>query len=281
MTAGQLAQAVQGSAYPERYDERKGEAAAVLHAFNKGGLKPAQARKLKRVKARASELGLKTPESKKAQFSKAVTQELRLVKHGEYSKGPGKLVVDSGVSIKQGHEPEIAARLKLLSAKIGKPVYIISAYRSPQHSVEVGGFSNDPHTEGKAADIGIGSASRASAGSISESVYNSVGLHRPYYPESAAEINHVELLNGGTPSTGGAATGGAGVSGSAISAYASATGTSPKAVRARLGNHKLTPMQIYRKLEALGIVNSPKSKEPTKPKTTLAELEAKYGTNKA
>lgn len=161
----------------------------------------------------ARRLGIKAPTQQEAlqpassssHFPAHVARELHLVKTGQYDKGAGTLVVDHGVSINQGHEPEIAARLKLLSAKLGVPVYIISGYRSPQHSVEVGGFANDPHTSGQAADIGIGSASRDSVASIPESAFESVGLHRPFYPESAAEVNHVQLLNGGSPATGGGA----------------------------------------------------------------------------
>jgi len=59
MTAGQLAQAIQGSAYPERYDERKPEAAAILHAFQKGSLSPKDAKRLGKLTAKAQRLGLK------------------------------------------------------------------------------------------------------------------------------------------------------------------------------------------------------------------------------
>ena len=57
-TAGQLAQTVQASAFPERYDEHKPEAAAILHAFNKGTLKPAQQKKLQQAQQKAKGLGL-------------------------------------------------------------------------------------------------------------------------------------------------------------------------------------------------------------------------------
>jgi len=58
-TAGELAQTIQGSAFPERYDEVKPEAAAIVKAFTKGGLKPAQQKKLRVVSKEAKELGLK------------------------------------------------------------------------------------------------------------------------------------------------------------------------------------------------------------------------------
>lgn len=58
-TAGNLAQAIQGSAFPERYDERKPEANAIVKAFERGGLKPRQQAKLERTRARARILGLR------------------------------------------------------------------------------------------------------------------------------------------------------------------------------------------------------------------------------
>jgi len=58
-TPGLLAQAAQGSAFPERYDERAPEAKAILRAYNKGKLKPGERRKLSAAKAQASKLGLK------------------------------------------------------------------------------------------------------------------------------------------------------------------------------------------------------------------------------
>lgn len=285
-TAGELAQTIQGSAYPERYDERAPEAKAILHAYNKGKLKPRESRKLAAAKAQASELGLKGLTKGKHQnylkvFGKQVAHQLQLVKAKKYTKGPGKLVVgDSDVSA--GHEPEIAARLKLLSAKIHKPIYIISGHRSPQHSVEVGGFADDPHTEGKAADIGIGSALRESAGQISEAEYESVGLHRPYYPASAAEINHVELLNGGTPSTGGGAIGGVTVAGAipvstgAISASGRASAAGRKRRKGRRPTQAQKARRTFRRLKQAGIgVGEAKPAEGSS--DTLKALEAKYG----
>jgi hypothetical protein len=220
-------------------------------------------------------------------FGKQVAKELRLVKAGKYDQGPGTLVVGDS-DVKTGHEPEIAARLKLLSARIGQPVYVISGHRTPQHSVEVGGFADDPHTESLAADIGIGSALRDSAGSISEADYNAVGLHRPYYPASAAEINHVELLNGGTPATGGGASSATGVVGTptglpsgAVSSFAAATGQSQKAVRQRLKKGKLSPAQILAKLNRLGVGvgtsdTAAAAKAPEKG-AELTRLEREYG----
>lgn len=66
MTAGQLAQAIQASAYPDRYDERKGEAVPLLKAFNSAGNASPEAKaRLRRAEdqaaataRRANKLGL-------------------------------------------------------------------------------------------------------------------------------------------------------------------------------------------------------------------------------
>jgi uncharacterized protein YcbK (DUF882 family) len=46
----------------------------------------------------------------------------------------------------------LAARLDALGRALHLHLIGISGYRSPQHSVEVGGFANDPHTQGMASD---------------------------------------------------------------------------------------------------------------------------------
>lgn len=45
--------------------------------------------------------------------------------------------------------------LEKLRVKAGKPIIITSGYRCPKHSVNVGGYANDAHTVGIAADITI------------------------------------------------------------------------------------------------------------------------------
>lgn len=271
------------------------DAEASYAGLDKPG-NPKALRRLKGARQAAKAVGLKPKGGVKGKpqvnalkvFGKQVARELKLVEAGKYESGPGKLVVGES-DISYGHEPEIAARLKLLSAKIGKPIYIISGHRTPQHSVEVGGFADDPHTEGKASDIGVGSALRDSAGTVSEALYESVGLHRPYYPESSAEINHVELLNGGTPATGtgvpsaptglAPSVGGGGVLPSgAVSSFAAQTGQTPKQVKNKLKRGKLTPQQILNKLTAVGagVGERRKAKEPeTHP--VLQEMIEKYG----
>ena len=106
----------------------------------------------------------------------------------------GGVVLNSGVNMSVGKEPQILADLNKYSQEISEVVYVISGYRSPQHSVEVGGFPDDPHTKGEAADIGIGSSLRDSMFAAKEAQLKEAGLYRPFYPESAEEVNHVQLF---------------------------------------------------------------------------------------
>lgn len=215
------------------------DAKASYSALDRPSKVPAGVRRdYSQAAQQARQLGIAAPTQRKAlaagagpapenvpyhAFNQHVARELHLVKSGQYDKGAGTLIVGDS-EIGQGHEPEIAARLKLLSAKVGKPVYIISGHRTPEHSVEVGGFSDDPHTKGLAADIGVGAPTLASAAEIPESVYESVGLHRPFAAESSAEANHVQLLHGGSPSTGGGVGGGSFAGGVGVGGAVPATG---------------------------------------------------------
>lgn len=102
-----------------------------------------------------------------------------------------------GTNFTVGQEPQIASDLQRLGQSLGKTIYGISGYRSPAHSVAVGGNASDPHTRGQAADIGVGSATRASAASIPERVLAAFGLWRPFDPSgdpNNPEVNHVELV---------------------------------------------------------------------------------------
>lgn len=99
-----------------------------------------------------------------------------------------------GKDFTRGDEPEIAKRLGELANKLGITIVGISGYRTPSQSVAVGGFADDPHTKGLAADIGVNGQLRASAGALTDAQLASVGLYRPF--PGAAEINHVQLLPG-------------------------------------------------------------------------------------
>jgi hypothetical protein len=112
------------------------------------------------------------------------------------SAGPG-FVADPGTSQSQGQLPVLTARLDALAKALGVVIYGISGYRTPAHSVAVGGFANDPHTRGQAEDIGVNSLLRSSAARISEAQLGSYGLYRPFDPSndpSNSEVNHIQLI---------------------------------------------------------------------------------------
>jgi hypothetical protein len=106
---------------------------------------------------------------------------------------PG-FVADPGADVHTGQTAEIARRLGLLGHRLGVTIHAISGYRTPAHSVAVGGFANDPHTKGQAIDIGVNGSSRASAAQLTDAQLASVGLVRPF--GGAQEINHIQLAGG-------------------------------------------------------------------------------------
>jgi peptidoglycan hydrolase CwlO-like protein len=93
----------------------------------------------------------------------------------------------AGTNYTVGVEPEIASRLNTLGKALGLHLIGISGYRSPSHSVEVGGFADDPHTRGDASDT-------PGVEGVPESTLNQYGLTRPF--PGAAEADHIQLLGG-------------------------------------------------------------------------------------
>ena len=89
-----------------------------------------------------------------------------------------------GTNYSVGAEPEIAARLDRLGKALHLHLIGLSGYRSPQHSVEVGGFANDPHTRGQASDT-------PGVEGVSEGTLESYGLTRPF--AGPAEADHIQL----------------------------------------------------------------------------------------
>ncbi len=66
---------------------------------------------------------------------------------GEYGFFPAP-----GTNYTVNQEPVIAARLDALGKALQLHLIGISGYRTPEHSVEVGGYADDPHTRGEASD---------------------------------------------------------------------------------------------------------------------------------
>ncbi len=89
-----------------------------------------------------------------------------------------------GTNYTVGEEPVIAARLNRLGQALHLHLIGLSGYRSPQHSVEVGGFADDPHTRGEASDTpGIEG--------VPEQTLLQFGLTRPF--PGPAEADHIQL----------------------------------------------------------------------------------------
>ncbi len=89
-----------------------------------------------------------------------------------------------GTNYSVGQEPEIAARLDALGKALHLHLIGVSGYRSPQHSVEVGGFADDPHTRGEASDT-------PGVEGVPESTLLQLGLTRPF--PGPAEADHIQL----------------------------------------------------------------------------------------
>jgi hypothetical protein len=111
-------------------------------------------------------------------------------------------VADPGTVQDVGELPTITRDLNSLGVYLHVTIYGISGYRTPAHSVAVGGFADDPHTRGEAEDIGVNSLLRSSAAQISEAELGRFGLYRPFDPTddpNNTEVNHVQLIPHGGP----------------------------------------------------------------------------------
>jgi peptidoglycan hydrolase CwlO-like protein len=90
-----------------------------------------------------------------------------------------------GTNYTVGEEPTLAAHLNTMGKALHLHLIGISGYRSPQHSIEVGGFANDPHTRGEASDT-------PGVEGVPEATLAQFGLIRPF--PGAAEADHIQLL---------------------------------------------------------------------------------------
>jgi peptidoglycan hydrolase CwlO-like protein len=90
----------------------------------------------------------------------------------------------AGTNYSVGEEPIIAARLDQLGRALQLHLIGISGYRSPAHSVEVGGFANDPHTQGLASDT-------PGVEGVAEATLEKFCLTRPF--PGAREADHIQL----------------------------------------------------------------------------------------
>ena len=91
----------------------------------------------------------------------------------------------AGTDYSMGVEPVLAARLDALGRALGLHLIGISGYRSPAHSVEVGGFADDPHTRGVASDT-------PGVEGVPEGTLERFCLTRPF--GGAREADHIQEL---------------------------------------------------------------------------------------
>lgn len=286
MTAGELAQAIQGSAFPERYDERAAEAAAIVNAYKKGTLTPQQERKIARLRGDARKVGLKAAKGTKGRG----TLKARKVK-GEW------------------------AGTKDILLNVTKGFSITSEKRTPAENASVGGAEDSDHlttnTNTYATDL---PASGAELNQIGSTVAKRLRIKgwtpgnynwytSPRFPgyrfqilsEVDGHFDHVHAgaewtgedlppgtMYGGVVSGGGGSASVSAVSGMAASSYATATGQSVKSVRKKVRSGELTPQQIYKKLERLGVgvggdKGRPSDRAAEEPHRVLDELKEKYG----
>jgi hypothetical protein len=117
------------------------------------------------------------------------------------AKGAIGFTPGPGTNYTYGKESEIAERANKLAVALGLKLTGVSGYRSPQHSVAVGGFADDPHTRGEASDTpGIES--------VPEAVLNKYGLERPFSKivngeqTDPKEADHIQLLGSYKGATG-------------------------------------------------------------------------------
>jgi peptidoglycan hydrolase CwlO-like protein len=88
-----------------------------------------------------------------------------------------------GTDYSVNQEPVIAARLDVLGKALQLHLIGLSGYRTPEHSVEVGGFADDPHTKGEASDT-------PGVEGVPEAVLEQYCLTRPF--PGPAEADHIQ-----------------------------------------------------------------------------------------
>ena len=88
-----------------------------------------------------------------------------------------------GTDYSVNQEPIIAARLDELGKALQLHLIGISGYRTPAHSVAVGGFADDPHTRGEASDT-------PGVEGVPEGTLEEFCLTRPF--PGPAEADHIQ-----------------------------------------------------------------------------------------
>jgi hypothetical protein len=117
-------------------------------------------------------------------FSRLISSDGGFASHG----GAYGFFPAPGTNYAVGSEPTLAARLDRMCRALQLHCIGLSGHRTPAHSVEVGGFPNDPHTRGEASDT-------PGVEGVPEATLNRFGLTRPF--GGAAEADHIQLAGTG------------------------------------------------------------------------------------
>jgi uncharacterized protein YcbK (DUF882 family) len=76
------------------------------------------------------------------------------------------------------YNPDLINKLQLLRDKLGKPIQIVSAYRTPEYNALVGGAPKSQHMEGTAADIKVKGMTPLDVAKAAESVgFTGIGVY--------------------------------------------------------------------------------------------------------
>jgi uncharacterized protein YcbK (DUF882 family) len=76
---------------------------------------------------------------------------------------------------------ELVEKLQALRDKVGKPIRINSAYRTPAYNMKIGGSPKSQHLEGKAADIVISGIPPAKVAELASAVgFRGIGIYNTF-----------------------------------------------------------------------------------------------------
>lgn len=292
-TPGALAQAAQGSAFPERYDERAGEAKQILSAYNKGKGSPKLTKKLKAAEGEAKKLGLDVAKPTGRVTKKQMTRfkaAFAAAKHIDKQKLPyvwggghnaGEVELGSGVDCSGA----VSYVLQKMGVKL--PGGVVSgemgSYLKPGPGA-VTVFYNPTHTFMKIGNKYFGTSGAnpgGGAGFIPKDVGDSEASSGTYQVGHVSGLGQKVAVALGVPASGGSFPGMTLSESGTTATINEGAGTTKDQPGFSSKPIKLTPTQKaqrkLRKLSELGAgVGETEETETSKP-TTLKSLAEKYG----
>jgi hypothetical protein len=117
----------------------------------------------------------------------------------------GSLTFQPGVDW-QHENPGFLSALDQAARAAGVVFDVFSGYRSPAYSVSVGGYSDDPHTRGVAADVSV--AGRPAGQVVPQQTFARFGLesgNQPNFYRGQPDPSHIQVVGAGADKTIGAA----------------------------------------------------------------------------